>query len=168
MKRGGVVQISVSAGGVPKTRVPAARFTRLGVEGDRQRDTEHHGGPERAVCLYANERILALRDEGHAIAPGTMGENVTLQGLDWDLVVPGARLMLGNDVLLEITRYTSPCTNIRAGFAGDDYSRVSQKQHPGWSRVYARVVVEGTIREGDPVRLLSPAETARLGTSGAS
>jgi MOSC domain-containing protein YiiM len=31
---------------------------------------------------------------------------------------------------------------------------VSQKHRPGDSRVYARVVAEGVIRAGDPVRLL--------------
>ena len=158
MTRGRIVQISVSAGGVPKTRVPAARITRRGVDGDRQRATEHHGGPERAVCLYAHERILALASEGHAIAPGTIGENVTVEGVDWDLVGPGARLRLGSRVMLEITRYTSPCLNIRSGFTAGDYARVSQKQHPAWSRVYARVLVEGTVREGDPVELLPAAE----------
>lgn len=156
---GRIAQVSVSPGGVPKLRVPSARITRLGVEGDRQRDTEHHGGPERAVCLFANERIRALQAEGHAaIVPGSIGENVTLEGIDWDLLVPGARLGLGESVVLEVTRYTSPCLNIRTAFADGDYSRVSQKVHPGWSRVYARVLVEGKISEGDPARLLTAQE----------
>jgi MOSC domain-containing protein YiiM len=69
-------------------------------------------------------------------------------------VQPGARLRLGDEVLLEITRYTTPCLNIRPAFRDGDYSRVSQKRHPGHSRVYARVVTTGTLRRGDPVRLL--------------
>jgi MOSC domain-containing protein YiiM len=150
-----VVQISVSPGGVPKLRVPVTRISRSGVEGDRQRATEHHGGPERAVCLYANERITALRQEGHTIVPGAIGENVTIEGLDWDLVVPGAQIVIADGVTLEIARYTSPCRNIRSVFADGDDSRVSQQRHPGWSRVYARVLAEGRIREGDPVRLSS-------------
>ena len=56
---------------------------------------------------------------------------------------------------LEITRYTTPCVNIRAAFVGGDFARVSQKRHPGFSRVYARVVREGIIRTGDPVRLVT-------------
>jgi MOSC domain-containing protein YiiM len=32
---------------------------------------------------------------------------------------------------------------------GGEYARISQKRHPGWSRVYTRVVREGTIRAGD-------------------
>lgn len=53
------------------------------------------------------------------------------------------------------------------GLEGDghrDYSRVSHRRHPGWSRVYARVLVGGSIRQGGPARLLSDAEAARLMT----
>jgi MOSC domain-containing protein YiiM len=159
---GRIVQINISAGGVPKRSVDAAQVTRLGIEGDAHRDMEHHGGPERALCLFALERILALQAEGHSIAPGSIGENLTVEGLDWNAVTPGSRLLLGAAVLVEVTRYTSPCGNIVPFFKDGDCSRVSQKQHPGDSRVYARVLREGAIRAGDPVRLLSPGETAAL------
>jgi len=154
MGSGRIVQISVSPGGVPKRPVEAAEVTATGVAGDAQRDLRYHGGPERAVCLFALETIRALRAEGHPIEPGHIGENLTLEGIDWAAVTPGVRLLLGEDVLLEVTRYTSPCANIRASFMGGDYARVSQTRHPGASRVYARVVRTGTVRRGDPVRLL--------------
>jgi MOSC domain-containing protein YiiM len=149
-----IAQISVSPGGVPKRPVPAARVTPLGLDGDGHRDREHHGGPERAVCLFAMEQIEALRAEGHAAVPGALGENVTVEGLEWSRVVPGTRLALGDDVVVEVTRYTSPCVNIRVAFHDGHYSRVSQKRHPGWSRVYARVLREGEISAGDPVRIV--------------
>lgn len=152
---GRIVQISISPGGVPKLAVPAARVTAQGVDGDAHRDREHHGGPERAVCVYSMEALRQLVAEGHAVAPGTLGENVTVEGLDWAAIAPGARLLLGDEVLLEVTRYTSPCTNIKAAFKDGEFGRVSQKRHPGWSRVYTRVLSEGTIRPGDPARLLA-------------
>ena len=157
-----IVQISVSRGGVPKTAVPTARVTAEGLEGDAQRDREHHGGPERAVCLYSIEAIERLRAEGHSIAPGSIGENVTVEGLDWSALGPGNHLLLGNQVLVQVTRYTSPCLNIRGSFKDGEFARVSQKRHPGWSRVYARVLVEGTIRRDDPVRLLDEIRAAQL------
>ena len=158
---GRIVQISVSPGGVPKTRVTAARVTVRGLEGDGHRDTEHHGGPERAVCLYAMEAIRALQSEGHTVVPGTLGENVTVEGLEWPAVAPGHHLLLGEGVLLQVTKYTSPCVNIAPAFRDEAYARVSQKRHPGWSRVYARVLATGSISEGDQVRLLTDAEAAR-------
>lgn len=154
MQTGQVTQVSVSPrGGVPKTAVPAARFTRDQVEGDRQRDLRFHGGPERAVCLFSQERIDALRAEGHPIAAGSTGENLTLRGLHWDEVTPGRRLRVGG-ALLEVASYTAPCKTIRASFTDGAFTRISQKLHPGWSRVYARVLEEGEVRHGDPAVLL--------------
>ena len=139
---------------MPKHPVETAEVTVGGVAGDAQREREFHGGPDRALCIFSMELIRTLQAEGHPIAPGQIGENLTVEGLDWDKVAPGARLLLGEDVLVEVTRYTSPCASIRTSFRGGEYARVSQKRHPGASRVYARVLRTGAIRRGDPVRLL--------------
>jgi MOSC domain-containing protein YiiM len=147
---GRIVQISVSRGGVPKTAVTEARVTVLGLEGDAHRNMEHHGGPERAVRLYAMEAIGRLRAEGHPIVPGAIGENVTVEGVDWSAVGPGCHLLLGETVLLQVTRYTSPCLNITRAFKDGNHARVSHKRHPGWSRVYARVLATGSIRQAMP------------------
>jgi MOSC domain-containing protein YiiM len=144
-------QISVSNGGVPKLPVPRARVTKEGVEGDRQRNLEVHGGPDRAVCLFSLEILEALRKEGHSIAPGSAGENFTIAGLDWKHIGPGTRLGVGNEVKLEVLSYTAPCKHNACWFKDEDFSRISQKKRPGWSRVYARVLAEGTVRQGDAV-----------------
>jgi MOSC domain-containing protein YiiM len=157
-----IVQISVSRGGVPKTAVPAALVGVDGVEGDAHRNLELHGGPERAVCLFSMEAIVGLRAEGHPIAPGAIGENVTVEGLDWSAVTPGAHLLLGHTVLLQVTRYTSPCRTIGPVFSDGRFIRVSQKHRPGWSRVYARVLVEGVIRPNDSVRLVDEIQAAEI------
>ncbi len=150
---GNVVSINVSRGGVPKRRVSGVNVSLLGLEGDGQDDIKHHGGLERAVCIYSLERIHSLQAEGHPIDVGTVGENVTVEGIDWDLVVPGVRLRLGDEVLLEIASFTDPCKTISASFIDGKFIRIAQRLHPGWSRVYARVVSEGSIRSGDPVEL---------------
>jgi MOSC domain-containing protein YiiM len=157
-----IVQISVSPGGVPKRPVASAHVTAMGVQGDVQRDRIHHGGPDRALCLFSHERIRALQAEGHPIQPGSIGENLTIEGIDWSQVTPGVCLRLGDDVVAEVTRYSAPCFNIKASFRDRDESRVSQKRHPGDSRVYARVLREGSITTGDPVRLLTRNEAEVL------
>ncbi len=144
-------QISVSNGGLPKLPISKARITKEGVEGDRHRNTELHGGPERAVCVFALEVIEALRKEGHSIAPGAAGENFTIAGLDWTHIGPGTRLSVGNEVKLEVVSYTAPCSHNTCWFTDGDFSRISQKKHPGRSRVYARVLSEGMVKQGDPV-----------------
>ena len=158
---GRIVQINVSPGGVPKRAVPRGRVTRSGLEGDGHRDSVHHGGPDRALCLFSLEQIEALRAEGHPVEPGALGENVTVAELDWARVQPEDFYRLGEEVLVQITRFTSPCLSIRPAFRDGTHSRVSERRHPGWSRVYARVLVPGEIAAGDPVERLTPAEVAR-------
>ncbi|MFO0774243.1 MAG: MOSC domain-containing protein [Nitrospiraceae bacterium] len=119
--------------------------------GDRQQHRNIHGGPRRAVCLYAQECLDALRAEGHTIAPGLAGENVTIAGLTWVAVSVGDRVRIGDEVELEITGYAAPCRANAQWFSDGDYERLSQKRHPGWSRLYACVVQAGTIRQGDVV-----------------
>ncbi len=151
---GNIAQINVNpSGGVPKIRVSAARITQNGVEGDKQRNRRYHGGPERAVCLFSLERIQKLQSEGHPIEPGSTGENLTISGLDWEKLVPGTRLQ-SSEVTLEIASYTRPCPTIAESFDHEDYWRIFQKTHPGWSRLYARVLQEGTITEGDEIRIV--------------
>jgi MOSC domain-containing protein YiiM len=150
---GVLASINVSNGGVPKGRADDAMVSRLGLLKDAQNDKIHHSGPERAVCVYSLERIRALQAEGHPIDIGTAGENVTVERIDWDLVVPGARLRLGEEVILEVASFTSPCKTIRESFIDGKFVRISQKLHPGWSRVYARVLSEGVIRTGDSVEV---------------
>jgi MOSC domain-containing protein YiiM len=146
-----VASLAVSGGGVPKLAITEADVTRLGLVGDFQRLTKMHGGPDRALCLYSAERIAALVAEGHPIVAGATGENLTTLGLDWDAIVPGVRLAIGADVVVEITSYTEPCNQIAAAFARREFRRMDQDRHPGWARVYARVLAVGHVRVGDPI-----------------
>jgi len=162
--QGHIFQINASQGGVPKLAVSRGEITFTGLAGDRQTNPDVHGGPERALCLYSLERILALQCEGHPIYPGAIGENLTIAGLDWEVVTPGMRLQVGENVLLLLTRYTTPCNTIVAAFSGrfpgDEIAsgspsqRVSQKLFPGWSRLYARVLQPGLVSVGDRVRVI--------------
>jgi MOSC domain-containing protein YiiM len=146
-----ILQINLSDGGLPKLAVQQAALTVSGLAGDRQRDLEHHGGVERAVCLFSLERIMALQEEGHPIFPGAAGENLTIAGLEWEALAAGMRFQLGGQAQIELTRPTSPCNNLTAYFLGGEFSRISHKTHPGWSRWYARVLQPGSVRVGDTV-----------------
>ena len=144
-------QINVSKGGVPKLPVAEAQVTADGILGDKQRDRRFHGGPQRAVCLYSLDLIQQLQGEGHPIAPGTTGENLTIAGLDWAQLNVGDQLRIGDELQIEITSYAVPCSNIAGSFADGLSKRISQKLHPGTSRLYASVLTPGTVRVGDRV-----------------
>ncbi len=147
-------QINVSDGGVPKTSVDTAMIDERGVVGDRQEDTVHHGSPDQALCLYSLEVIERLKAEGHPIEPGFAGENLTISGLDWFSVQPGARLDIGQDIEVEITFYAAPCSKNAQWFVDGDFTRMLQSRHPGESRLYARVLRGGALTTGDEVRLV--------------
>ena len=150
--------LNVSNGGVPKLPVASCDIRTNGIAGDHQRDRRYHGGPELAVSLYSLELLAALRSEGHPVAPGALGENMTLAGVDWVQMTPGAVVEAGA-VLLELTSYAAPCSNLRPYFSDGRFARVSEKQHPGWSRVYARVLLAGTVNVGDAVHVRRPGES---------
>lgn len=150
MRPGVVVSINISPGGVPKLPVGQAELRTDGFVGDGHDDTKHHGGPERAVCIYATEIIDALAQEGHPISVGSAGENLTVTGLDWSYMVPGVKLQIGSAVV-ELVSYTSPCRTIRGSFLDGRFQRISQAANPGWSRVYGKVLVEGLVQVGDSV-----------------
>jgi MOSC domain-containing protein YiiM len=146
--------INTSGGGVPKLPRLSALVRRSGLAGDSQRDSRYHGGPDRAVSLYSLELIEALQAEGHPIAPGTAGENLTIAGVDWAIMTAGARVEIG-EVLLELTGSAPPCRNIAGSFHDGKYVRISERLHPEWSRVYARVLREGIVTVGDRVDVVT-------------
>ena len=67
-------------GGVPKHPVPAAEITQ-----------DRAGG-----VAVSSELIAALHGEGHAIVPGSVGENLTIRGLPWSRLHTGDRLTIGS------------------------------------------------------------------------
>lgn len=150
-----VFQLNTSPGGVPKLAVRTVAVGTNGLETDSVNHPKVHGGPERAVCLWSLEHILALQEEGHPIFPGAVGENVTVAGLEWGTLVPGTVLELGDEVRIEIASYTTPCRTIEAYFDEGYFKRISQERHPGWSRLYARVLRSGALTVGDAVQVIS-------------
>ena len=149
---GRVAQVNVSPrGGVPKLAVEHAEVGPTGLAGDAVRYTRIHGGLERAVCLFSCEVIEALRAEGHPVAPGTTGENLTLEGVDWPALRPGDVLAVGEAVRLQLTTRVEPCKTIAASFAGGDFRRIQPARVPAETRWYTRVLATGTVRTGDAV-----------------
>jgi len=139
-------------GGVPKYSVNSAFISTLGVEGDKQNNVKNHGGVLKAVCIYSLEVITSLQKQGHPIKCGTTGENLTIAGLEWSQVQAGTILNIG-DVQLEITMPASPCYKIADSFLEGDFSCISHDVDQAMSRMYAKVITEGTLKPGDVVIL---------------
>jgi MOSC domain-containing protein YiiM/ribosomal protein S18 acetylase RimI-like enzyme len=160
-----VVQVNLSPGGVPKLPVDVARVGRDGLDGDAHDHDAVHGGPHRAICLFATEAIGRVRADGHAgVGPGSVGENLTTEGIELALLAVGTRLGVGDEVVLEISGPANPCDVIKGAFVGGKSGRISILLHPADSRMYARVERDGIVRPGDPIRVLP----ARAGTDAAT
>ncbi len=112
------------------------------------------GGSARSASTRPSSSTR-LRAEGHGVLPGATGENLTVRGIAWDAMTVGTRFRAGT-VEAEVTAYANPCHNLRPYFVDGRFGRIAQKAHPGWSRVYARVLVEGEVVVGAAFELLAP------------
>jgi len=100
----------------------------LGVEGDahcgatvkhRSRVARDPTQPNlRQVHLIHAELIEGLRADGFAVDPGTMGENITTQGLALLDLPAGARLRIGPEAVIEVTGLRNPCSQLDRYQAG--------------------------------------------------
>lgn len=139
-------------GGVPKPLVHQLEITTEGCVGDLQRDKKHHGGPDKAVCLFSSEVLSQLQTAGHPIFPGSVGENVLVSDVDWNLVGVGTQFRF-EEVVLEITSDAPPGKTIRESFTDGRFKSISVKVAPHLSRWYARVIIEGCVRMNEFVEI---------------
>lgn len=150
-REGTVAHLHASGGGLPKLPVDRVDIGWSGVAGDVQATRKHHGRPWQALCLWSTEVIATLHGQGHPIAPGLAGENITVTGLAWADVRPGVRLRVGT-ALCEVSAYALPCSKTAPCFVGGDFSTMHHERGPV-SRVYATVLEPGAAVVGATVVL---------------
>lgn len=125
--------------------------TTLGLMGDEQADTRHHGGPERALLMYPGEHYAHWRTRPglEGMGPGGLGENLTTEGLDERTVCVGDVLEVGG-VVVQVSSPRGPCMDISRRWDTEWLLReVVAARAPGW---YLRVLREGVVTRGDAVR----------------
>ncbi len=144
---GRVSQVNISSGGVPKLPVPQAALTSAGFVGDWQKNRKHHGGPDRAACLFSEELYEILRGEGVQATAGAFGENITTSGIDLQSLRVGDRLRVG-DAVIEISMVRIPCATLKV------WDRRFPALMTGRSGWLARVLEPGNISAGDEIVLL--------------
>lgn len=118
-------------------------------------DLDHHGGLDQAVYAYSSDDYDWWSEElGREIAPGTFGENLTIDGLATELFV-GDRLLIG-DLVLEATAPRIPCNTLAAQMREKSFGMVFRHaERPG---SYFRVMNEGEVAVGDRVELIDNPE----------
>ena len=125
----------------------------LGLVGDTQVDRRHHGGPGKAVYVYADEDAEWWAAElDREIKPGLFGENLRTSGIDVTGAEIGERWSIGEDVVVEVTMPRTPCRTFAERMDERGWvKRFSVANRPG---AYLKVLQTGAISTGDEVRVL--------------
>ena len=139
--------------GLPKKPMDSAVIGWKGVEGDVQSARAHHGRPWQALCIWSTDAIETLRTEGHPIAPGYAGENITVAGIPAEAFRPGAHFRSGS-VRGFLTSYAIPCKQNNDWFLNKDFKRMSHERGEQ-CRLYAMVTTCGDIAVGDTFELFT-------------
>jgi MOSC domain-containing protein YiiM len=137
------------------------------VEGDEIANLDNHGGPHKAVYVYASEDAKWWRSEhGRIVLPGAMGENLTTRGLDVSGARIGDRWSIGS-AILEVAGPRTPC--FKLGLRHEDQDIVAEFGDSLRWGAYMRIISEGTIAAGDEITVspevqptMSIAEVARI------
>lgn len=125
----------------------------LGLEGDGQADLTVHGGPYQAVYAYPVEHYAFWEKElgAAAYAPGTFGENLTIEGLLETEVCVGDVLRIGG-LLLQVTCPRIPCFKLGNKLNRPDILKPFLQS--GRSGFYFRVLKEGSVSAGSPMEIV--------------
>ena len=153
----------------------------LGLEGDEQADLSVHGGLSKAVYAYPAEHFtfwrtvraqarVSLWDD--PVAPGLLGENLTVEGLPEDRLWIGDRLVLPGCVLA-VSEPRFPCFKFNAAMGFAQATKLMVQS--GYCGSYLAVIEPGHVAAGDAIELLpGPREVnlrelfrARMRTRGA-
>ncbi len=113
----------------------------------------------RQVHLIHAELIDELRQQGFAVSPGAMGENITTRGIDLLALPKGALLHIGPDAVIEVTGLRNPCIQLdkfqpglmQATLGRDEAGNLIRK-----AGIMAVVLTGGTVRADDLVRVVLP------------
>lgn len=123
-------------------------------EGDGVGDTKHHGGSDKAVCVYPFEHYEKWMTELELEVPLSVpafGENLTVKGLLEDEVCIGDVFSVG-EAIVQITQPRQPCQTLASILCRPDM--IKKVVDTGRTGYYLRVIKEGLVAAGDEMVLI--------------
>lgn len=129
---------------------PAASAIKLGLtglEGDEQADQVHHGGPDKAVCVYFHDHYPHWENVlGRSLPMGAFGENFTVEGWSEADVHIGDVFAVGT-AKLQVSQPRIPCWKLAMKWGLDELpALVTEKGATGF---YFRVLEPGEVGTGE-------------------
>ncbi|WP_411828327.1 MOSC domain-containing protein [Paenibacillus elgii] len=134
--------------GIFKTPVDGELFLSwVNFEGDGQADLVHHGGREKAICVYPYEHYPFWEKElQRTLAYGAFGENLTVRGLLEEDVCIGDMFKLG-EAIVQVSQPRQPCYKLSVRYGLPDMP--VKLQETGYTGFYFRVLKEGVVSRCD-------------------
>ncbi len=114
-----------------------------GLLGDAHADSSTH----RQVSLLATESIDKMRSLGFALNPGDFAENITTEGIDLVSLPIGTQILIGDEVILEMTQIGKEC------HAACAIRRQVGKCIMPEEGVFTRVIQGGLVKPGNRIQL---------------
>lgn len=135
---------------IRKQQVQEAYLTKDGFEGDGVGDVKHHGGPERAVCIYPYEHYGYWNDYFNTqLSQAAFGENLTVTNmLEKDICI-GDIFQIG-EAVIQVTQGRVPCSTIDRRL--DMKPLLKEMVKTGYTGYLCRVLEEGMIRADSTIR----------------
>lgn len=115
----------------------------------------------RQVHLIHVELLAELMEGGFDVAPGQLGENITICGVDLLGLPRGTRLHIGEQAVVEVTGLRNPCAQINAfqpGLLSSLVGRDTDGHVVRKAGVMGVVVTGGMVAAGDEIRVVLPAQ----------
>ncbi|RKP56890.1 MOSC domain-containing protein [Cohnella endophytica] len=149
-----------AASGITKKPVEhSICVTELGLAGDEQADLVHHGGPDKAICVYIYDHYAHWeRMLNHSLPYGAFGENLTVSGMSERDIHIGDIFRIGS-VVAQVSQPRQPCWKLAMKWGLDELPLLVTET--GATGFYFRVLEPGKIEIGDDLQL-AQVHSARL------
>jgi MOSC domain-containing protein YiiM len=107
----------------------------------------YHGSPDAAICAHLLDHYTFWNTHyGMDLAPGAVGENITVNGITDDQVCAGDIVAAGT-AILQVSGPRIPCANLARRIGRPDWVRLTLAENR--TGFYLRVLQPGTIERGD-------------------
>ncbi|MCH9812524.1 MAG: MOSC domain-containing protein [Epsilonproteobacteria bacterium] len=127
--------------------------THTGFTLDTQSDKQHHGGIDKAVCVYSQKYYHYLESKYNITLPlCAFGENLSIVGVDDSNICLGDQFICGS-VLFEVSQPRQPCWKISSILGIKNLTATIVKEAK--TGFYFRVIKEGVIKPTDRLELVS-------------
>jgi MOSC domain-containing protein YiiM len=119
---------------------------KAGFEGDGVADTKHHGGEDKAVCVYGSGHypywgdILRIK-----LSHAAFGENLTVSNMQEKHVCIGDIFKAGT-ALVQVSQPRQPCKTLAVRYRRNDMVKLVVDS--GRTGFYFRVLKEGIVEKG--------------------